>query len=277
MNESLARAVAEGRVGDRLWLYATYHCNLACVYCLTESSPRIAERRTLTREAMRRAVEEARDLGFASVGITGGEAFMLPWFPEVLVELSAILPTLTLTNATLFTDRMLRRLEPLAGLEAALQVSLDSDEPARNDELRGPDNWSRVVESIPKLLGLGLCVRIATTVEHQTPEELERLCALHRGLGISDEDHVVRSVVRRGRADVEGLGVVPGATDILPELTITADGAFLNPFGPTVRHGRTDLDLLVGRQTQPLAATTERFLRVAADQPAGADVVRNIR
>jgi MoaA/NifB/PqqE/SkfB family radical SAM enzyme len=277
MNESLARAVEEGRVGDRLWLYATYHCNLACVYCLTESSPRIADRRTLAREAMRRAVEEACDLGFACVGVTGGEAFMLPWFPEALVELSAILPTLTLTNATLFTDRMLRRLEPLAGLDAALQVSLDSDEPARNDELRGPDNWSRVVESIPKLLELGLRVRIATTVEYQTPEELERLCALHRELGFSDEDHVVRSVVRRGRADVEGLGVVPGATDILPELTITADGAFLNPFGPTVRHGRTDLDLLVGRQTQPLAAATERFLRVAADQPAGADVVRNIR
>jgi MoaA/NifB/PqqE/SkfB family radical SAM enzyme len=226
---------------------------------------------------MLRAVAEARELGFTCVGITGGEAFMLPWFPETLIELSRVLPTLTLTNATLFTNRMLRRLEPLAGLDAALQLSLDSDEPSRNDEFRGPANWARVVEAIPKLVELGLRVRIATTVEYQTADELERLCALHRELGIPDEDHVVRSVVRRGRAEVEGLGIVPGATDILPELTITADGAFLNPFGPTVRHGRTDLDLLVGRQTEPLAAATERFLRVAADQPVGADVVRNIR
>jgi MoaA/NifB/PqqE/SkfB family radical SAM enzyme len=277
MNEALAQAVAEGRVGDRVWLYATYHCNLACVYCLTESSPRIADRRTLSSEAMVQAVAEARELGFASVGITGGEAFMLPSFPEALVEMSRILPTLTLTNATLFTGRLLRRLEPLAGLDAAFQVSLDSDEPARNDELRGRSNWARVVEAIPRLRERGLRVRIATTVEHQTPDELERLCALHRALGIPDGDHVVRAVVRRGRAEVEGLGVVPGETDILPELTITADGAFLHPFGPTVRHGRTDLDLLVGRQTQPLAAATERFLRVAADQPAGTDVVRNIR
>jgi MoaA/NifB/PqqE/SkfB family radical SAM enzyme len=277
VNEALAHAVAEGRVGDRLWLYATYHCNLACVYCLTESSPRIADRRTLSGEAMVQAVAEARELGFASVGVTGGEAFMLPWFPETLVEMSRILPTLTLTNATLFTGRLLRRLEPLASLDAAFQVSLDSDEPARNDELRGRSNWARVVEAIPRLRERGLRVRIATTVEHQTPEELERLCALHRALGIPDDDHVVRAVVRRGRAEVEGLGVVPGESDILPELTITADGAFLHPFGPTVRHGRTDLDLLVGRQTQPLAAATERFLRVAADQPAGTDVVRNIR
>lgn len=270
------QAVADGRVGDRLWLYATYHCNLACVYCLTESSPRIAERRTLSRETMVRAAVEARELGFARIGITGGEAFMLPWFPEALVELSHVLPTLTLTNATLFTERVLRRLEPLAELDAALQLSLDSDEPARNDEFRGSASWARVVGAIPRLLDLGLRVRIATTVEYQTEDELERLCVLHRELGIPDEDHVVRAVVRRGRAELEGMGTVPGVNDILPELTITADGAFLNPFAPTVRHGRTDLDQLVGRQIDPLAAAAEGFLR-AAGRPAGADVVRNIR
>ena len=47
MRERFEQAIAEGRCGDRLWLYATYHCNLACVYCLTESHPRIADRRTL--------------------------------------------------------------------------------------------------------------------------------------------------------------------------------------------------------------------------------------
>lgn len=224
-----------------------------------------------------RAAVEARELGFARIGITGGEAFMLPWFPEALVELSCVLPTLTLTNATLFTARLLRRLEPLGELDAVLQLSLDSDDPARNDEARGPGNWARVVDAIPRLLELGLRVRIATTVEDQTDDELERLCELHRELGVSDADHVVRAVVRRGRAEVEGMGVVPGANDILPELTITADGAFLNPFAPSVRHGRTDLDQLVGRRIDPLAAATERFLRIAAGRPAGADVVRNIR
>jgi hypothetical protein len=73
------------------------------------------------------------------------------------------------------------------------------------------------------------------------------------------------------------MGVDLGPTDALPELTITADGAFLNPFAPTVLEGRTDLDLLLSRQIVPLHVATERFLRVAADQPAGADVVRNIR
>ena len=216
MKEALARAVEEGRAGDRLWVYATYHCNLACVYCLTESSPRIANRRTMSHEAMVAAVAEARELGFTNVGITGGEAFMLPWFAETLVELSAILPTVTLTNATLFTDRLLDRLEPLAGLDAALQISLDSDDPARNDTYRGKDNFAQVMHAIPQLQARGLRVRIATTVEDQTPDEIERLCALHRDLGIPDDDHVVRSVVHRGRAVTEEMGVEIGPTDVLP-------------------------------------------------------------
>ncbi len=277
MRDDLQAAVAEARVGDRLWLYATYHCNLACVYCLTESSPRIAARRELPAETLLRAAREGRELGFRSVGVTGGEVFMLRDFPETLVELSGILPTIALTNGMLFTERLLARLEPLAELDAALQISLDTADPAHNDRLRGPGNFTAVVDALERLRDRGITVRIATTVEDQTEDELADLCELHRALGIPDEDHIVRPVVRRGRADVEGLGVDPEANEILPELTLTADGAFLNPFGPTVRHGRTDLDLLVGRQILPLEVPLSSFLRAVADLPTGDDVVRNIR
>ena len=274
---AIQQAIEDGRMGERLWLYATYHCNLACVYCLTESSPRIADRRALDREGMIDAVREAAELGLTCVGITGGEVFMLPWLPEALPEIAAILPTVVLTNATLFTDGLLDRLLPLRDLDCALQISLDSDEADRNDELRGPRNFALVLEAIPKLLARGIRVRIATTVERQTDEELRRLCELHRSLGISDDDHVVRSVVRRGRAAVEGMGVELGPSDVLPELTVTADGAFLHPFAPTVRNGRTDIDLLVSRQTAPLAHAADRFVRIVSGMPSGADVVRNIR
>jgi MoaA/NifB/PqqE/SkfB family radical SAM enzyme len=277
MRAELGDAVVNGRMGDRLWLYATYHCNLACVYCLTESHPRISIRRTLTRETMTRAAKEARELGFRSVGITGGEVFMLRDFAETMIEIAGVLPVVTLTNGTLFTDRLLTRLEPLAELPAALQVSLDSDEPTRNDAFRGPENFAKVMEALPKLIERGIEVRIATTVEYQTKDELQRVCALHRRLGIPDEHHIVRPVVRRGRAAVEQMGKALGPTDVLPELTLTADGAFLHPFAPTVRHGATDLDLLVSRQITPLEVPARKLLRIVAEQPLGDDVVRNIR
>lgn len=274
---AIERAIDEGRMGDRLWLYATYHCNLACAYCLTESGPDVRDRRALSPDAMVRATSEAAELGLTCVGITGGEVFMVPWLPETLAEITSILPTVVLTNATLFTERLLDRLEPLASLDLAFQISLDSDQPARNDELRGPENFAKVLDAIPRLHRRGHRIRIATTVERQTDDELRRLCDLHRSLGISDDDHVVRSVVRRGRAEIRSMGVELGPDDVLPELTVTADGAFLHPFAPTVRHGLTDLDLLVTRQTSPLTYAADRFIRVVSGLPVGADVTRNIR
>jgi MoaA/NifB/PqqE/SkfB family radical SAM enzyme len=277
MKEAIGEAVAEGRMGDRLWLYATYHCNLACSYCLTESSPGIERRRALGTDAMVRASLEAKELGFTCVGITGGEVFMAPNFVDSLRQVAELLPVVALTNGTLFTDRLLARLEPLGSLDVAFQVSLDSDRPARNDELRGQENFAKVIDAVPRLLERGLRVRIATTVADQDAAELERVCALHRRLGIADDDHVVRSVVRRGRAATEGMGVELGPTDVLPELTLTADGAFLHPFAPTVRDGRTDVDLLVSRQIAPLDAPVRRFLAIVREQPVGDDVVRSVR
>ncbi len=277
MRELLEQAVAEGRAGNRLWLYATYHCNLACTYCLTESSPRIVHRRTLTAETMIQAVREARELGFANVGITGGEVFLLPDFAGTLHQIAKLLPVVALTNGTLFTAGRLAQLEPLSGLDVALQLSLDSADPGQNDAFRGAGNFAQVVEAIPRLLEQDVRVRIATTVEDQTPTELAALCELHRSLGIPDSDHIVRPVVRRGRAEVEGMGVELGPHDVLPELTLTTDGAFMHPFAPTVRRGETDVDLLVSRQILPLEAALRRFLTAIGNEPAGEDVVRSLR
>ncbi|MBC8091631.1 MAG: hypothetical protein H7Y15_06785, partial [Pseudonocardia sp.] len=44
-------AVAEGTLPGRVWMYANYHCNIECTYCLTESGPKVT-RRELGREAM---------------------------------------------------------------------------------------------------------------------------------------------------------------------------------------------------------------------------------
>jgi hypothetical protein len=108
-------------------------------------------------------------------------------------------------------------------------------------------------------------------VEEATDDDRERLCALHRNLGIGDEDHVVRPVVRRGRAAEAGLGRAVGPSDLPPELTITADGAFWSPFGPTVQGGRLDTDLLLTRTTLPLATPAGVLLRLVEGRPHGAD------
>ncbi len=272
---TVAQAVADGTIGGRLWLYANYHCNLACTYCLTESAPAVP-RRQLPLDRLAEIAAEARAEGFTALGVTGGEPFVVPGLPRALGAMAAELPALVLSNGTLFTRRLLDELAPLAGPALAVQISLDSADPRTNDEMRGPSNFAKVVEAIPRLRALGIRVRVATTTEGLEPDALARLCELHRSLGVPDEDHVVRPVVRRGRAVDHGLGVDAGVGDLPAELTITADGAFWSPFGPTVHGGRPDTDLLITRTTRPLAIPARAMLRIAGatGAQAGAEGLR---
>ncbi len=272
----IAEAVEDGTLPGRVWLYANYNCNLTCNYCLTESSPQSA-RRELSRERMVAVATEARDLGFTGIGVTGGEPFLRPDLPEILLQLSDILPVVVLTNATLFNEARRERLRPLAGAPIQMQVSLDRPDPIVNDEMRGPGNFAKVVEAIPKLVDMGIHVRIATTAEYIGEEDRLRLCELHRRLGVSDDDHIMRPVVRRGRAIDFDMGVEAGAPDLPAELTITADGAFWSPFGPTVRQGKLDIDLLITRTTRPLATPAAALLRLVEGRPQGQDSQLNIR
>ena len=276
---ALAEAVSAGTVNGRLWFYSNYHCNLQCSYCLTESAP-LVRRRELGRDTILARAAEAKDLGFTALGVTGGEPFIRDDMPGLVAALGRELPTVVLSNATLFNDRRLRELEPLADLPVHVQISLDHPDPVVNDEMRGPENFRKVMDAIPKLVERGIGVRIATTLEDPDaadPDERERLCELHRSMGIPDEDHVVRPIINRGRAVTNNMGVLAGFEQLEPELTLTADGAFYSPFGPTVRGGRLDTDLLVSRATSPLEQPANALLRIAEQLPEGEDARIGIR
>ncbi len=273
----IAEAVRNGTLPGRVWLYSNYHCNLACSYCLTESSPR-SDRRELTAEQMIAVAEQAKELGFTALGITGGEPFLLPWLPDAVLEMVRHLPLVLLNNGTLFVGDRLERAAKLAHPDIALQISLDSHLPDLNDMARGPDNFAKVVESVPRLIARGVRVRIATTTAGALDSPLlDPLKELVTSLGVLPEDHLVRPIVRRGRADELGLGVQAVARDIPSELCITADGAFWGSFGPTVRNGRLDTDLLLTRTILPLSVPANALLAAVGGMPEGTDASLGIR
>ena len=273
----IAEAVHNCTLPGRVWLYSNYHCNLACSYCLTESSPR-SERRILSAEQMVAVAEQAKELGFTALGVTGGEPFLLPWLPEAVLEMAQHLPLVLLTNGTLFAGERFERAAKLAHPDVALQISLDSHLPDVNDMARGPDNFAKVVEAVPRLIARGVRVRIATTTAGPLDDPaLDPLRELVAALGVAADDHLVRPIVRRGRADELGLGVRAVARDIPSELTITADGAFWGSFGPTVRNGRLDTDLLLTRTILPLSIPATALLAAIGGMPEGADAKLGIR
>jgi uncharacterized Fe-S cluster-containing radical SAM superfamily protein len=273
----LKQAIDDGVVGGRVWFYANYHCNLECTYCLTESGPNVA-RRQLSHEWMVARAHEAKELGFTMLGVTGGEPFMVASMPDTIAALADILPTVVLSNGSLMHGPRLDRIvTALTGKDVHIQISLDAPDALANDTKRGEDNFTDVCTAIPRLVERGLKVRIATTTEDLTETDKDRLCTLHRSWGVPDEDHVVRPIVARGRAALDGIGVAAGMSDLPAELCLTADGAFWSAFGPTVRNGVMDTDLLLTRTTAPLSVPANVMLRLASGRPAGADATLGIR
>jgi diadenosine tetraphosphatase ApaH/serine/threonine PP2A family protein phosphatase/pyruvate-formate lyase-activating enzyme len=217
----------------RLWVYTNFHCNIACDYCVVASSPQ-ARKRQLPAWRFRALVDEALREGFQELYITGGEPFVHPQIVEMIEYACERLTTVVLTNAMLFTGRRRTELARLAGLPAlTLQSSIDGAYAETHDRWRGAGSWARAMAGLRYAAGLGLSLRVAMT---QTPENRGEVAALRGALaklGIAGADFAVRPLVQRGfAADAADAGAIAVSdTVMIPELTITADGAHWHPVG----------------------------------------------
>jgi TusA-related sulfurtransferase len=240
-------------VGSRLWLYTNFDCNLRCDYCCVSSSP-TAPRRELGLERVQRIAREAAELGVKEIFVTGGEPFLLKDIREILVACAAAAPTTVLTNAMLFTGRRVETLRELPRDRIVLQISLDSPTPELHDLHRGPGTWARTREGIGRARAQGFRVRLAATVS--TDAEAEAFRHFLDQEQIAPEDRVIRRIALRGSATD---GVAIARADLVPEVTITAEGVYWHPVGAQ------DADLLVTRDIFPLsesfAAVRQAFER----------------
>jgi MoaA/NifB/PqqE/SkfB family radical SAM enzyme len=226
----------------KLWIYTNFDCNLSCTYCVAQSSPR-AERRAIGLAQVQRLVDEAAELNFARVYLTGGEPFLLDDIYAMLAYAAERLPTTVLTNGMLLKGRRLAQLRAVAHPNLTVQVSLDGGRPQHHDSYRGAGSWAETVAGIRTLLQSGFHVRLGTTVTPLNSAHLNELCAFHLALGIPEEDHFTRPLARRGFSQD---GLVVTRAELLPEITVTADGIFWHPL-------TTDNDMLVRRELFPLA------------------------
>jgi hypothetical protein len=228
-------------VGSRLWLYTNFDCNLHCDYCCVRSSP-TATRRELGLARVQRIAREASELGVKEIFVTGGEPFLLEDIGDILLSCAAAAPTTVLTNGMLFTGRRAESLQALPRDRIVLQISLDSATPELHDLHRGPGTWACTREGIQRARAHGFRVRLAATVS--TDGEAEAFRQFLDEEKIAAEDRVIRRIALRGSA-TEGVAV--SRIDLVPEVTITADGVYWHPVGAE------DADLLVTRDIFPLS------------------------
>jgi len=245
----------------RLWIYTNFDCNLSCSYCAVASSPR-ARKRRIGLERFRDLVDQAVAEGFDELYVTGGEPFVEAAIVDMLEYASDRLRTVVLTNAMLFSGRRRRELERLSGRESlVVQTSVDGARPETHDALRGSGSWLKTMEGIEYGRSLGLSLRAAMTETALNREEVEELRALLADRGVAGDDFAVRPLVRRGFAD-DGVEVTDAV--MVPELTITADGAHWHPVGGDLGSS-PDLLVLPGAEVtlaDAKRAIVERFLEL---------------
>jgi TusA-related sulfurtransferase/uncharacterized Fe-S cluster-containing radical SAM superfamily protein len=239
--EAPANADADRPVGSRLWLYTNFDCNLHCDYCCVRSSPKVP-RRELGLARVQRIASEAAEIGVREIFVTGGEPFLLADIGEILAACTATAPTTVLTNGMLLTGRRLQTLHSLSSDRLTLQISVDSPTPERHDRHRGKGTWVRAWQGVERARAEGFRVRLAATVStDQEAGEFRRFLDAQR---ISEADRVIRRIALRGSATK---GVALARADLVPEITITAQGVYWHPVGAE------DADLLVTPDIFPLA------------------------
>lgn len=245
------------RVGSRLWLYTNFHCNLACAYCCTESSPRAAAR-LLPVDLAARAAEEHAGLGGTELLLTGGEPFLHPQLDEVVQACTRFLPVTILTNAMVFATGSRRRmLESMDPAQVTMQVSLDSATAAGHDANRGAGAFEGARRGIALLRDLGYRVRVAATVAAEDPAAEAELHTLLDADGVALQDRVVRRIARTGFADD---GVELSLDTLWPEPAIAVDGAWWHPVAVA------DERMLVSSAPLPVV-TVLAVIRATLDDP----------
>ena len=228
-------------IGSRLWLYTNFDCNLRCDYCCVRSSPK-APRRALGLNRVRRIAKEALALDVREIFVTGGEPLLLPDIGEILAACAAAAPTTVLTNGMLLVGRRLETLRALARERVTLQISLDSPTAERHDHHRGAGTWAKAWRGIEQARAEGFRVRLAACVTTEAEAQEFREFLDRRQIG--EQDRVVRRIALRGFATQ---GIALARADLVPEITITADGVYWHPIGAE------DADLLVSSEIFPLA------------------------
>jgi len=183
-----ARRSAPERVAERPYrakLELTYHCNLRCGFCYTDSPRRTLERTAeLDDEAWRRIVGQSLELGIGEAVITGGEPLLrreLALESIERVEAAGVDRIVLNTNGWFVDDGVADRLARARKLE--VHVSIDGPTPELHDAARGvPGSWRRAVGAVDLLLARDAHVRVLHVItpqnQHALPEYLDAMWSL---------------------------------------------------------------------------------------------------
>jgi hypothetical protein len=147
-----------------LWFNTGSLCNITCVNCYMESSPKNDALAYMTLDEVRSYLDEIHQDGMQveEIAFTGGEPFMNPDIIEMLSDvLARDFKALVLTNAM---KPMLNKRAPLLALHQrypgalSIRVSIDHFTRQRHEDIRGKDTWAPMKAKTMPGAAMALCL-----------------------------------------------------------------------------------------------------------------------
>lgn len=175
----------EAPLGCQLEL--TYRCNSRCIHCYNDSSvERFKAAEEMTHEQWLDVARQLNELGVFQVVISGGEPLLLKdrlfEIMDVLSESGVVF--VFITNGSLVTPKVVRRLATSGYRWSWLQVSIDGDTPEIHDHLRGhPGSWEKATRAVRLFAEAGLPITVAHTVTRANLDRFQEMGDLAVSLG----------------------------------------------------------------------------------------------
>lgn len=184
-----------------LWLEITAKCNLECVHCYSDSSPRQEMFGHMQTADWLTILRDSAELGCKQVQFIGGEPTLHPDLARMISFASKSGYTFieVFTNATILNESLLN---VFTEQNVHIATSFYSDDPQTHDLItKHEGSFSRTVEGIKRIVAAGLPIRAGIIEMQENAGHMERAKRFLKELGVSE----IRGDSQRG----VGRGVQP--------------------------------------------------------------------
>lgn len=170
---------------NRLYVYLTQGCNLACRHCWLSPGfdPHGTRYPVLELAALETALEEAMPLGLSSVKLTGGEPLLHPRIEDVLRCLRDAAVGLNVeTNGLLLTKRLAEQISEFP--ERFVSVSIDGADPDTHDRFRGAVGaFDGACQAVTRLVDSGIRPQVIMAVTRKNHDQIPAVIRLAESMG----------------------------------------------------------------------------------------------
>jgi radical SAM protein with 4Fe4S-binding SPASM domain len=160
----------------------TYRCNLDCVFCYNDTGQ---GGKPLSRGQYLELLEELRSMQVLNLILTGGEPLAHPNFFEIgrrARELGFVIRIKSNGHALRgrIAERVKQEVDPYV-----IDVSLHGASALTHDrQTRVPGSFKRLLDNLPRLLDMGLRMKMNSTITRWNADEVEQMFAIADRIGL---------------------------------------------------------------------------------------------